>query len=213
MSKNKLPIFVYVLLLVSLFLNIFLSLKLYQSHFHLVTSVTDGDTVVVDNNQVLRLFSINAPELKNCGGLEAKEYLENLILNKRVKVKNLGYDIFHRTLAVVYLGGKNVNQEMLLFGMAEYSSDKDLFRGNFQKAATMAEAKNLGIYAKCRTKIPDNPKCDIKAIVRRDTKTYVLPSCISSYSRTLIKKDYGDQWFCSESEAVKSGYKKSGDCR
>ena len=213
MSKNKLPSFVYFLLLISFCLNLFLFFKLHESSLHLVTSVTDGDTIVIDGNQVLRLFSINAPETKYCGGKESKDFLEKLILNKKVIVKNLGYDIFHRTLAVIYLDGKNINEELLLAGMAEYSSDKDQYRDQFQKSATEAEAKNLGIYSQCRTKTPDNPKCTIKGTIRRDVKNYVLPSCINSYSRTLIKKDYGDQWFCSESEAVKSGYKKSGDCR
>jgi endonuclease YncB( thermonuclease family) len=212
-SKIKLPNFVYVLLFASLFLNLFLYFQLRQSNLHLVTGVTDGDTIIIDNNQVLRLFSLNAPEIKYCGGKESKEFLEKLILNQKVSIDNLGYDIFHRTLAVIYLNGKNINEKILFAGMAEYSSDKDLFRDKFQKAATEAESKNLGIYSQCRTKTPDDPKCTIKGIIRRDAKSYVLPGCISSYSRTLIKKDYGDQWFCTEKEAVKNSFKKSTDCR
>ena len=79
MIKNKLSIFVYILLLVSLYLNLFQFYKSSQFTKYLVTHVSDGDTIVVNDNQVIRLANLNAPEYNACGGQQSKDFLEKLL--------------------------------------------------------------------------------------------------------------------------------------
>ncbi len=91
--------------------------------------VLDGDTIhIVGNNAeiTLRLFGIDAPETsknKRAPGQPfsqaASMHLAGLVLNKTVQFKNCGTDRYGRTLAVVFVGGKDVNIELLKAGLAE----------------------------------------------------------------------------------------------
>lgn len=90
-----------------------------------VTTVIDGDTIEL-NGRTVRLSGINAPELtfgkKEAGALEAKQYLESLVLGKQVMldVDDLSpTDKYNRTLARIYLDGMDVNREMLMQGYAK----------------------------------------------------------------------------------------------
>jgi len=59
----------------------------------------------------------------------------------------------------------------------------------------------------------DNPECNIKGNINRNTKAkfYHFPGC-STYSPAIVEKFNGDQWFCTEEEAQKAGFTKSGGC-
>lgn len=212
MSKNKLPIFVYFILLISFCLNLFLYLKLREVKLFLVTHVSDGDTVVLNDNQVIRLANINAPEYNACGGVESKAFLEKLILGKRVSLKSLGYDEYNRSLGFIYLEGQSLNHLLISSGWADYDSNFKEDRDLMSNAAITAKQNRVGIYSLCRTQSPPSPNCTIKANNHNGNKIYFLKNC-TNYSNTSVDKDKGDQWFCNEAEALKYGYKKSGDCR
>jgi endonuclease YncB( thermonuclease family) len=93
------------------------------------TRVTDGDTINVISNghkEIIRLVGIDAPETskkKHEPGQpfsqKSTKYLAGLVLNKSVDVKSYGTDRYGRTLAVVFVGGKNINLEMVKAGLAE----------------------------------------------------------------------------------------------
>jgi len=97
----------------------------------IVKRVIDGDTIELNNGERVRLVGINAPELYHDppepGGLEAKEFLENLCLAGSTVGLNVDdmkpHDFYDRTLAVVYVlvDGKwiNANAELLKHGFAE----------------------------------------------------------------------------------------------
>lgn len=53
----------------------------------LVINVLDGDTFVLETSQRVRLASLNAPEVNLCGGQEAKEKLNSLVMGKRVVLR------------------------------------------------------------------------------------------------------------------------------
>jgi endonuclease YncB( thermonuclease family) len=94
-----------------------------------VTRVTDGDTINVVGNghkEIIRLVGIDAPETskkKHEPGQpfsqKSTKYLASLVLNKSVDVKSYGTGRYGRTLAVVFVNGKNVNLEMIKAGLAE----------------------------------------------------------------------------------------------
>lgn len=98
---------------VSLLFNVLLSTKLFQKTTRStnenldnakVTRVMDGDTFDIDDGTRIRLFEINAPEYpKDCMGIDAKVRLEDLILNKAVRIDKIRKDHFGRTLSIVYL--------------------------------------------------------------------------------------------------------------
>jgi endonuclease YncB( thermonuclease family) len=91
--------------------------------------VLDGDTLrLVGRNAeiTLRLFGIDAPETSKSKrgpgqpfSQVAARHLAGLVLNKAVEFKSYGADRYGRTLAVVFVEGKDVNLDLLRAGLAE----------------------------------------------------------------------------------------------
>ena len=102
-----------------------------------VERVIDGDTIVTIN-ETIRLLGINSPERGELYYEEAKELLENLILNETVRLKfgKTKYDRYQRVLAYIYFENKNVNLEIIKQGLANFyfPSGKDIYYKDFKKA-------------------------------------------------------------------------------
>lgn len=93
--------------------------KTAQAH---IERVIDGDTIVSDSGEHVRLLGINTPERGEFLYEETKGFLENLVLNKTVTLEftKARYDKYNRTLAYVFLDGSNVNVKMVKNGFANY---------------------------------------------------------------------------------------------
>ena len=96
----------------------------------IVERVIDGDTIVLQGGEKVRLCGINTPEIpphEEPGGIEAKEFVENLCppgTEIGLDVDDLcPTDYYGRTLAVVYLKvddvWTNLNVKLLHGGYAE----------------------------------------------------------------------------------------------
>ena len=86
-----------------------------------VVSVHDGDTITIlaEKEQVkIRLFGIDAPELKQPYGKKSKQFLSNLIAGQIVEVKENGNDRYGRTIGTVSLNGEDINAQMVENGYA-----------------------------------------------------------------------------------------------
>lgn len=84
--------------------------------------VVDGDTIDVDGVGRIRLVGVNTPERGQSGYQNATDFVKDMCLGKTVyldvdNAKN--HDKYGRTLAVVYVGNVNLNQELLKRGYAE----------------------------------------------------------------------------------------------
>lgn len=93
----------------------------------LVAEVRDGDTVVLDTGQRVRLLGIDAPELEREGqpadflAHKAKRVLTDLARGKRVRLEydKVRYDRYGRILAYLFLEeGTNLSQELVRQGLA-----------------------------------------------------------------------------------------------
>ena len=91
----------------------------------LVVKVTDGDSVKIkagENINTIRLLYIDAPEKKQDYGIKSKNFLENLLLNKRVFVVTDKDDRYGRQLADIYIYNNNeatyINAKMIKSGNA-----------------------------------------------------------------------------------------------
>lgn len=117
----------------------------------LVTSVIDGDTVYIDTGEKVRLICIDTPEKNEEGYVEAREYLEDLILGKKVElVKDVSeVDRYNRLLRYIYLeNGAFVNELIVREGLGEaypYKPDTALC-STIQSAEDYAKENNLGIW-------------------------------------------------------------------
>ncbi len=86
------------------------------------TKVVDGDTIYLDNGEKIRFVGVNTPERGVEGYITSKNFVQKLCLNKKVGVDvddSKHSDKYGRTLGVVIVDGKNVNEMLLKEGLAE----------------------------------------------------------------------------------------------
>ncbi len=117
----------------------------------IVERVIDGDTVVIDSGESVRLLGINAPERGENYFDEAAEFLEDMILNKTVGLEYsvTKYDKYGRLLAYLNSDGKNVNIEIIRNGFANvYILDDRKNEGILRNAWEECIEKNTGICEK-----------------------------------------------------------------
>ena len=128
-----------------------------------VLKVFDGDGFLTkiahpkhhtEKEAVIRCGFIDAPELEQRGGCEAKEFLTALIGGRKVWIVILmrmdtgkPFDRYGRILTVPYLGDRNIEIEMLRNGWAwlveKYGPDETYF-----EALEIAQRNKRGIWAR-----------------------------------------------------------------
>jgi len=111
----------------------------------------DGDTITVLSpvtNQVkIRLEGIDCPEGGQDFGNRAKQFTSALVFGKQVEVRPTGQDRYGRTLARVFVDGKDLSLELVKFGMAWHFkrySDEQLLAD----AETLARKQGVGLWAR-----------------------------------------------------------------
>lgn len=191
----------------------FLQSKSAPTNLFQVERIIDGDTFIIEGNRQIRLMSVNAPEVGLCGSQQATEKLSSLISGKKVRLEGEINDHFGRMLALVYIDDKLVNEELILSGWARFTSTASSASEKLKSAFQQAKDQKLGVFSSLcyQTTNPDNPKCSIKGNVREGKKTYFFPGC-GNYSNVALELDQGDQWFCSENQALTAGFTKSANC-
>jgi endonuclease YncB( thermonuclease family) len=73
--------------------------------------IIDGDTFAYGATRI-RIRGLNAPELSQPGGAEATRALAALLSDQAVTVIPKGEDVYRRMLADVFVGGKNVAEQL-----------------------------------------------------------------------------------------------------
>jgi len=155
MDKKRQVVLLITLIVVFLAINYssidsFLINFLDESKTAIVSRVIDGDTLEIVNNEnkeSVRLLGINTPERGEILYEEAKEFLEELSLNKSVRLEfgRDKYDRYNRTLAYVFVNEFAVNKEIVRQGYANiyFPSGKDVYYSEFLE--TWKECVNVGI--------------------------------------------------------------------
>ena len=118
---------------------------------YVVTRIIDGDTIELNTGDKVRLICIDTPEKGEDYYIEASSYLENLILDKEIKlVKDItDKDIYGRLLRYVYLEEKFINYELVENGFARvyrYGPDVKLC-DELEGAENYAKTNKLGIWS------------------------------------------------------------------
>ena len=86
------------------------------------TRVVDGDTIYVDGVGKVRFVGVNTPENGVEGGDVSKYFVQKLCMNQEVGLDiddSKQQDKYGRTLAVVIIDDKNLNEMLLKEGLAE----------------------------------------------------------------------------------------------
>lgn len=103
-------------------LNSFNNTECHVEESAICTKVIDGDTIYLDNGKKIRFVGVNTPERGVEGYITSKNFVQKLCLNKEVGIDiddSKHNDKYGRTLAVVIVDGKNLNEMLLKEGLAE----------------------------------------------------------------------------------------------
>lgn len=150
-----------------------------------VTRVIDGDTFETETGEKVRLIGINAPEISDIFGQEAKQYLSYLIENKTVDLQadNLSNDRdrYQRLLRYVILDGVDINKKMVSDGFAfaylKYKFSKSI---DYEQAQLEARETNKGIWgdSKKETTIKEQEKKETSFWKDLSPKAYFVGSLV-----------------------------------
>ncbi len=133
-----------------------------------VTSVIDGDTIVIEGNKKVRYIGIDAPETKHptkgiqCFGIKASNKNKELVLGKYIRLQKdvSDTDKYGRLLRYVWIvdspnatqSGIFVNDYLVREGYANIATfPPDVAYANqFKDAAREARNKNKGLWGECQ---------------------------------------------------------------
>lgn len=155
-----------------------LLILLFCSNKEKVVEVIDGDTFKTDKGKTVRLLGINAPEITEPGGDLSKEFLKNLILDKKVELKKdiTEKDDYNRYLYYVYLDGKLINEEMVRVGLAEtrfYAPDT-FYKSKLQNVEKIAIRNKKGLWSFPVFQIPDTTGIYTKEVISSKTNDGII---------------------------------------
>lgn len=115
-----------------------------------VIKVADGDTFTLltkDNQQIrIRLHGIDAPEKSQPYSQVSRNFLNEKIYGKMVKVEQMDIDKYKRIVGMVFIDGVNINEALLRGGMVWHYKKYDK-NAQWAKWETEAREKKLGIWA------------------------------------------------------------------
>ena len=89
-----------------------------------IASCYDGDTCTSTTGERIRLACIDTPELRGKGAepvpaKAARDHLGGLVVGQKVGIRRITKDRYGRTVAELFIGKTNVQQEMVAMGHAE----------------------------------------------------------------------------------------------
>ena len=92
--------------------------------FVVIASCYDGDTCTTTTGERVRLACIDTPELvgmraEPVPAKAARDFLRNLVVGKKVRIRRITEDRYGRTVAELFVGERNVQREMVAAGHAE----------------------------------------------------------------------------------------------
>lgn len=117
-----------------------------------VTRVIDGDTIVIEGGYHVRYIGIDTPEREQPYYEEAKQYNEELVDGKTVRLEKdvTNKDRFDRLLRYVYVGSVFVNAELVRQGYAQvYPKERypdNKYYNLLKEAETEAKEAEKGIW-------------------------------------------------------------------
>ncbi len=124
-----------------------------------VARVVDGDTILIDGGEYVRLIGMNTPETVNpkkpveCYGPEASARTKELLTGQTVRLEQdtEDRDKYGRLLRYAFLGDQFINVELVQEGFAKaYPFPPNTkYRTLFTKAQKEARAAHLGLWAAC----------------------------------------------------------------
>lgn len=193
----------------------------------IVLRAIDGDTIELTDGERVRYIGIDTPESVDprrpveCLGQEAARRNRELTLGRTVYLESdiENRDRYGRLLRYVYLAdGTMVNEMLAREGFAEPATVPPNVRyvKLFRDAGAEARNAQIGLWGTICEETRDTAvatsTCTIKGNISLDGERIFHTSDCPYYDRTRIDNTHGEQYFCSESDAVAAGFRKAQNC-
>lgn len=115
-----------------------------------VIKVADGDTFTIltkENEQIrVRFYGIDAPERKQDYGTKSRNFVNELVYGKMVKIEDKGIDRYKRLLGVIWIDGINLNEALLENGLAWHYKQFDKSK-RYAELEEKAKKNKLNIWS------------------------------------------------------------------
>ena len=170
------------------------------------TKVVDGNTIYLDNGEKIRLVGVNTPERGVEGYITSKNFVQKLCLDKEVGIDiddSKHTDRYGRTLAVVIVDGKNLNEMLLKEGLAEimYMPPSEFYPYDWANSDTHVASSDSSSSASSSS--ADSSHSGSGSYVgNANTGKFHVSSCSSVSKMSEGNKVY----FSSRDEAINQGY-------
>lgn len=116
-----------------------------------VEAVSDGDSLVLQGGERVRLLGLDAPEVGQPGADISRGYLEKLLVGKRVRLEKdqTDRDRYGRLLRYVFLDGEMVNARLVQEGYAvsRFYPPDQRYRDLLERLEKEAETARRGLWA------------------------------------------------------------------
>src|SRR6056297_212001 len=132
-----------------------------------VKEVIDGDTFKTEKGNSVRILNIDAAERGERCYLEAKNRLEELILDKKVVLKNTGIDKYCRYLGEVYKDNANIGLKLTKEGLVLAQNQ------SYIKAEQQAKENELG----CKWQVSNTTNGDFERLTPSKTGLDIVEAC------------------------------------
>lgn len=186
-----------------------------------VATIHDGDTITVVRDRTavkIRLDAIDCPELSQNFGARAMEKTAEILTGRVVRVEPRDVDAEGRTVARVFVDGRDVSLLLVEAGLAwhyvRYSGDETIAR-----AENHARARRAGLWADAAPVPPWTHRQRQRALTTTATPS-VGPYHGNVNSLVFHRKGCKNydckrctRSFRTRDEAIRTGYTPAGDCR
>ena len=172
------------------------------------TQVVDGDTIYLDNGEKVRFVGVNTPERGVEGYIASKNFVQKLCLNKEVGLDiddSKHKDKYGRTLAVVIVDGKNVNEMLLKEGLAEimYMPPSEFYPYNWANSNThVADTHSSSSSSGSTSTDSSSSSGSGSYVANANTGKFHVSSCSSVNKMSEKNKVF----LSSRDEAINQGY-------
>lgn len=177
------------------------------------TKVVDGDTIYLDNGKKIRMVGVNTPERGVEGYITSKNFVQKLCLNKKVGIDiddSKHNDRYGRTLAVVIVDGKNVNEMLLKEGLAEimYMPPSEFYPYDWATGSTHVSSGHSSSSSSSDHSSTGHASNSGSYVGNANTGKFHVSSC-SSVSKM---SEHNKVYFNNRNDAVNQGYEPCRNC-
>lgn len=150
MKQNKLTYFTILIILIAVYIIVNTINNMPSREERIATRIIDGDTIVVEGGERVRLLDIDTPEKGQKCYTEAKDRLAELIDGKEIVLEKRGQDrdVYGRLLRYVIYNDTLINLQLVREGLANlYIENKNTpYYSYFVEAEQAAKAEGLCVW-------------------------------------------------------------------